>query len=227
MTRYVIAASRPWYGKLADKLRARTGSEFLLISRPEEFTAERMQSLSPAKIFVPHWSERIPEQIFGRFEVIVFHMTDLPYGRGGSPLQNLIVRGHDSTKISAIRCEAGLDTGPVYLKKELSLAGSAREIFERAVGVIEEMIVELVEHEIKPVPQSGDPVVFPRRKPAESDISTLTDLRGVYDHIRMLDAEGYPHAFAEIGRLRFEFTDAEARDGAVTARVRIKLKPDE
>ena len=29
-------------------------------------------------------------------------MTDLPYGRGGSPLQNLIIRGFESTKISAI-----------------------------------------------------------------------------------------------------------------------------
>ncbi len=56
-------------------------------------------------------------------------MTDLPYGRGGSPLQNLIQRGHTSTMLTALRCGAGLDTGDVYLKQPLSLHGSAEEIF--------------------------------------------------------------------------------------------------
>ena len=46
-------------------------------------------------------------------------MTDLPYGRGGSPLQNLIARGFLETKISAILVEKQLDAGPVYLKMEL------------------------------------------------------------------------------------------------------------
>ncbi len=27
-----------------------------------------------------------------KFECVCFHMTDVPYGRGGSPLQNLIIR---------------------------------------------------------------------------------------------------------------------------------------
>jgi len=35
----------------------------------------------------------ILKEIFENYEIILFHMTDLPYGRGGSPLQNLIVRG--------------------------------------------------------------------------------------------------------------------------------------
>ena len=47
-------------------------------------------------------------------------MTDLPYGRGGSPLQNLIVRGHKHTMISAIKCVKELDAGPIYLKKPLT-----------------------------------------------------------------------------------------------------------
>lgn len=44
-------------------------------------------------------------------------MTDLPYGRGGSPLQNLIVRNHYKTKISEIRVKKEIDSGPIYLKK--------------------------------------------------------------------------------------------------------------
>ena len=48
-------------------------------------------------------------------------MTDLPYGRGGSPLQNLIVRGHKETKISAIKVVKELDAGPVLSSLELML----------------------------------------------------------------------------------------------------------
>jgi len=38
-------------------------------------------------------------------------MTDLSYGRGGSPLQNLIVRGYKDTMISALWIEKELDSG--------------------------------------------------------------------------------------------------------------------
>ena len=47
-------------------------------------------------------------------------MTDLPFGRGGSPLQNLIVRGYKSTKLTAIKVQSGIDTGDIYLKKPFS-----------------------------------------------------------------------------------------------------------
>ena len=71
-------------------------------------------------------------------------MTDLPYGLGGSPLQNLIHRGHTSTMLTALRCSAGLDAGDVYLKQPLSLHGSAEEIFLKADGLIEQMIEHIV-----------------------------------------------------------------------------------
>lgn len=221
MSRYAIAASRPWYRGLPARLKQRTGHDFFLIERAEELTAERLRELAPSKLFVPHWSKLIPEAVFGAFETIVFHMTDLPYGRGGSPLQNLIVRGHRTTKLSAIRCEAGLDTGPVYLKKDLGLEGAARDIFERATRVIEEMIVEIIEKNPPPVAQSGEAVVFARRTPADGDLAGAASLAAVYDQIRMLDADGYPHAFLEVGGLRFEFTHAEALGSEVRASVRI------
>ena len=42
-------------------------------------------------------------------------MTDLPYGRGGSPSKS-IIRGLKTTKITAFKCVAEIDAGPVYLK---------------------------------------------------------------------------------------------------------------
>ena len=70
-------------------------------------------------------------------------MTDLPYSRGGSPLQNLILRGHQETQIIALRCVAELDAGPIYMKRPLSLEESAYEIFVRAADVVQEMIEDM------------------------------------------------------------------------------------
>lgn len=221
MSTFVVAASRPGYEEMTRRLEEATGHCFVPITEREAFTAEALDALAPELIFLPHWSFIIPPEIYTAFECIVFHMTDLPYGRGGSPLQNLIVRGHTETRLSALRCVRELDAGPVYLKKDLSLAGSAREIFRRGARLVEEMILEIIATRPRPEPQVGEPVVFKRRKPAQSDLAGLTDPRQIHDHIRMLDAEGYPHAFLEVDGVRYEFTDSELEDGRVRARVRI------
>jgi methionyl-tRNA formyltransferase len=152
-------------------------------------------------------------------------MTDLPYGRGGSPLQNLIVRGHKDTKVSAIKVCKDVDAGDVYLKRNLSLYGTAEEIFMRSSSVSVRMIEEIITKNLKPVPQEGKPVAFKRRKPEESNIADLSDLEKVYDYIRMLDAEGYPKAFLETEFFRFEFSRASLKaDSSIIADVRIIKK---
>jgi methionyl-tRNA formyltransferase len=78
---------------------------------------------------------RVPAEIVERFECICFHMADVSYGRGGSPLQNLILRGHHSTVLTALRIIDELDAGPTYLKKPLSLEGCAQDIYERAANI--------------------------------------------------------------------------------------------
>jgi methionyl-tRNA formyltransferase len=99
---YAIATSRPWNEIMARRLQERTGHDFHLINRKDDLSLEKLSELKPRYIFFPHWSYIVPEEIFNSFECVIFHMTDLPYGRGGSPLQNLIQRGHRETKISAL-----------------------------------------------------------------------------------------------------------------------------
>ena len=151
-------------------------------------------------------------------------MTDLPFGRGGSPLQNLIIRGYTETKLSAIRCVKELDAGDIYLQKKLSLYGSAEEIFLRASKLMVEMMQEIIGKKFVPTPQKGEIVTFKRRKPKEGNISSLTDINKVFDYIRMLDAEGYPRAFLDIGQLHLEFERASLKDGCIKADVKITVR---
>lgn len=221
---YVVASSRPWNRGLAERLATRVNARFMPISTPAGLTLAALEQAAPRAVFFPHWSHIIPEDIHQSFACVIFHMTDLPFGRGGSPLQNLIARGCETTKISALRCEKGLDTGPVYLKRDLSLAGSAEEIFLRADKVIEDMIVEMIERQPQPQPQAGTPTVFKRRTPDMSDLKDTQTLDAAYDLIRMMDADGYPRAFLDVGPLRLEFSRAARKTDGIVADVRITAR---
>ena len=224
MRTLLLLSSRPWNAGLADRLTTELERPVHAISKPADLRLEAVEALDPEWIFVPHWSHLIAEPIWSRWPTVIFHMTDLPYGRGGSPLQNLIIRGHDSTTLTALRCSAELDAGHVYSKEPLSLHGTAEEIFLRADALIESMIARIVRERPDPLPQTGDPVIFSRRRPQQSNLTECPsgDLAAWYDHIRMLDAEGYPHAFLEVQGMRLEFRRASLRSDGLYVDVRIK-----
>lgn len=208
---------------MIERLVARTDANFVLISDASDLNMANLASINPRFVFLPHWSHRIDASIFGKFECVIFHMTDLPFGRGGSPLQNLIARGIYETKITALRCVEEMDAGPVYLKKPLSLYGSAEEIFLRASDVIEDMIVHILDAAVEPMPQEGVPTTFKRRRPEDGNLATAQSLEQAFDLIRMLDADGYPNAFVNLGPLKFEFSRASRKADHVMADVRISF----
>ena len=211
----IIATIKSWNIERAKELQRKYEGvhEIVLYTDREAFVPENICDFQPDYIFLPHWSYIMPKEITDNWECVVFHMTDLPYGRGGSPLQNLIVRGHKETKISAIRVTEKLDGGPIYMKRALSLEGSAQEIFVRCSDMIfREMIPQFLEQgkeKITPIPQEGEPVLFKRRKPEDGEITSDMKTDQIYDYIRMLDAEGYPRAFMAFGDYRLEFEQAE------------------
>lgn len=194
--------------------------EFLLIQNKEGLSSLLCKD-RPNYIFFPHWSWIIPKEIYDAFHCVVFHMTDLPFGRGGSPLQNLLVRGIYETKISAIKVCAGVDTGPVYFKEHVDISkGSADEIFTKVSNIVFEKMIPrfLTENELTPVEQSGEVVTFKRRTPEQSEIPEGLSPRQIYDYIRMLDGEDYPTAFRRFNSGKIYFTDAHYSNNTVTAR---------
>lgn len=224
---YLIVTVKDWYVEMFNNLKNQYPEiEWTLIKSKQDFTLSNLNKIKPLKIFIPHWSYKIEEEIFESFECIVFHMTDLPFGRGGSPLQNLIVRGFKDTKVSALKVDYGMDTGDIYLKKELSLSGTATEIFKRTALVIEKMICEILDKKLKPQAQTGPATEFKRRKPSDSNMNSIPDLNKVHDHIRMLDCNDYPNAYLETDYLKIEFTNAQlnSNNEIVIANVRISKK---
>jgi len=219
---YLVAGSPPWSRKVFDQSISKYPGSWHFVSRPEELTVDLVVRLVPRYVFFLHWSWRVPAEIVGDYECVCFHMTDVPFGRGGSPLQNLIVRGYRRTKLTALRMVEAFDAGPVYLKADLSLAGSAEEIYLRASHLSARMIGQLIERQPTPTPQQGEPIVFKRRRPDESRIGARLSPTKLYDFIRMLDAEGYPRAYVEHAGYRWELSSATLEQGEVRAAVTIR-----
>jgi len=224
--KYILLSEKKWHDDLFDNLKNRINEDWVRIKSKEDFNLINLQNLNPSIIFIPHWSYIIEKKIYLNYECIVFHMTDLPFGRGGSPLQNLILRKIRETKISALRVSNGIDEGDIYLKVPLSLEGTAKQIFERTTPIIQCMISQIIDYKLLPSPQVGESVLFKRRKPDESCIENLNELDQVFDYIRMLDCEGYPRAFIEAVNLKFEFSNAkfDKDQNIINANVRIFKK---
>jgi methionyl-tRNA formyltransferase len=216
---YIVAGIKSWNRKVFSEIVSKYPGRWIFYSAKEQLTYDSLISLNPRYLFFLHWSWIVPDEIVDKYECICFHMTDVPYGRGGNPLQNLIMQGKRQTKLSAFRMVRELDAGPVYMKRELSLEGNAEEIYIRATNISAEMIKDIIQAEPVAIPQAGDVVIFKRRNPAQSIIPRQESLSRLYDFIRMLDAKGYPYAYLEHAGFRYEFHRAKLYDGKIKANV--------
>ncbi len=130
MNTYVIATVKSWNIENSIKFISRNPRDvFRLVTEKSELTEEMLREVRPRYIFFPHWSWMIPECIYERYECVVFHMTDLPFGRGGSPLQHLLVRGMYQTGAG----RAGRPAGGVQPAKQGTKHDSGRAVWETAV----------------------------------------------------------------------------------------------
>ena len=227
MENIIIATIKEWnianYFQLKNKFKDKYA--FHLITDKDELSKENIDKLNPKYIFFPHWSWIIAKGIYSKYECIVFHMTDLPYGRGGSPFQNLIIREVYDTKISALRVEDGLDTGDIYIKENFNISvGSAEENFIKLSSIVfQKMIPKFLDEKLIATKQEGITIEFKRRKPKDSklDIEKKITLHKLYDFIRMLDAEGYPKAFIKLNSLKLELSEVHMKSGKLTGRFEV------
>ena len=227
MKNIVIATIKEWNINNYFELKKELENEYslYLLTNKDELSFKNIETINPKYIFFPHWSWIIPENIYKNYECILFHMTDLPYGRGGSPLQNLIINKVYNTKISALKVTKGLDEGDIYLKEDFDISkGSANEIYINASKLIfKKLIPNILRQNPTPVRQEGDVVNFKRRTPEQSNIKMLNDvsIANLYDFIRMLDAPSYPKAYLELDNFKMELFEVIIKDGKLEGRFEV------
>jgi len=192
----------------------------------DEINLIQIKKINPKIIFFIHWSKIIKESLFEKYLCIQFHASNLPKGRGGSPIQNQILQNIKKTKLTAFKISKKLDSGPICLQEDLMLAGDAEQILKKIEIKSIKMINKIIKiKKLKFKKQVGKPSYFKRRKPLESriDTSQILTIDKLYDFLRMLDAPGYPGAFIELNKFKFIFNNIKKINSKLSAEVIISI----
>lgn len=151
---------------------------------------------------------------------IVVHASDLPRGRGFSPLTWQILEGKNKIPLTMIAMADKADAGDILMQYWLEFEGHELndEMRSRMGGAIQDMCVDLVSSPTAPgrKKQSGDPSWYRRRKPADSELDPTKSLAEQFELLRVVDNERYPAFFDFRGRryvLKVESGPAPACNG--------------
>ncbi len=206
--KYLFCAHRDWAIRLHEKL-SKKYKNLELLTDPRKLTLKNLKKMNPKMIFFPDWSWIIPKSIVKNYQCVCIHESDLPKFRGGSPIQNQIIRGIKQTKSTAFLMDTGIDTGDILLKKSLSLEGSINEIFQQMIDNDFELIDKIIKGKYTIKKQKGHTTIFKRRKPKQSELKDLENSKlYLYNFIRML-GDPYPNAFIKIGKKKLIFKSAK------------------
>ena len=199
---------------------------FIFLKKKKNLNIKFLKKIKPDIIFFPHWNYIVKKEIFQNYLCIGFHTSPLPYGRGGSPVQNMIVRNFKKTKLCSLKLTEKIDSGPIYMKKEISLEGTGEKIFLNIYKSILDMIFKIE----KKIPiakiQKGKAVYFKRRKLKDGNLLVSENINEIFNLIRMLDINflNYPKAFIKNKKIIFKFKNARLKKNKIEAEVDILRK---
>ena len=136
---------------------------------------EEILRLKPETIITPGWSWYIPNELLDFRPCVTYHPGKLPKDRGGSPIQNQMRNGETWTYVNVMKQEAGLDEGPVYLRKKIALDGYVDDVWKRmtSAGVMltRQYLQGIGSGRLKPEAQSNEPpTIYNRVTSADAEL---------------------------------------------------------
>ena len=220
----IIACSKNWFFKERKIKKFLRQKNVYLFKNKKDLNLKKLEKINPKYIFFPHWSYKVEDNILKKFKCICFHTAPLPFGRGGSPIQNQIKLGFKRTKVCALKMEKILDAGPIYLTEKILLNGNLSEILKRISDKIYIMIKKILKKEPKLKKQKGKIYNFKRLGEKDNIINLKNNLSSVYDQIRMLDDLSYPNAYIKKGNCKIEFFNAKIKKNNIYVNAKIFKK---
>lgn len=103
-----------------------------------------------------------------RFGFINLHFSLLPAWRGAAPVQRSILNGDQVSGVSVFALDSGMDTGPVYVQREVPIHPyeNAGELLAHMAVLGPEVVSEtlsMIESGIPPTTQSHDGVTYAKK----------------------------------------------------------------
>jgi methionyl-tRNA formyltransferase len=130
---------------------------------------------------------------------LVVHASDLPKGRGLSPLSWLILSGENRIPVCLLEAIEAVDAGPIIYKEWLAFEG--HELNDEIRDVLGETQVRLCQRfldELNPpigISQKGEVTTFERRRPEDSRLDPHKTIVEQFNLLRIVDNQRYPAFF--------------------------------
>ncbi len=135
---------------------------------------------------------------------IVVHASDLPEGKGFSPMQWQILEGKDEIIITLFEAVKEVDAGPYYLKKVLKFEGTElyNELRYKLGKIVVEMCLDFVNsyNKLMPIAQNGNETFYRKRTSKDDELDPHKSIAEQFNHFRIADNENYPLWFEYKGR---------------------------
>ena len=130
---------------------------------------------------------------------IVIHASDLPKGKGMSPLTWQVLEGKNEIVFSLFKATEKLDEGDIFIKKTLKLNGNelVDELREKQVEMPLDLATSFINDHgnLKAVKQEGEGFQYQRRTPLDSQLDINKTISEQFNVLRVCDNENYPAFF--------------------------------
>lgn len=130
---------------------------------------------------------------------LVVHESDLPNGRGFSPMSWQIIEGKNEIPFCLIEAAEDVDSGKIWIQDSIKLNGTELSGEWRVLQgekTLELCIRFLKEYQfLKPTFQVGVPTWYPRRGPKDSMLDINKSLLEQFNLLRTVDNDKYPAFF--------------------------------
>lgn len=150
-------------------------------------------------------------------KVLVIHASDLPAGRGWSPLVWQVLEGKTEIVVTLFEAVDKVDDGPVWTKTSIFLEGHelVDEINKKLFSAECELMTYAVEHfdDVVPKEQAKEGITFYRKRTQEdSRIDPDKTFREQFNLLRIADPDRYP-AFMDLCGHRYKITIEKMETG--------------
>jgi methionyl-tRNA formyltransferase len=130
---------------------------------------------------------------------IVVHGSDLPKGRGWSPILWQILEGKNEIPITLFEANEGVDDGDIYFKDKIMFEGHelSGEIREKQATKTMEMCFRFLDNydNLKAEKQIDKSIYYRKRNPLDSELDIEKSLKEQFNLLRIVNNAEYPAFF--------------------------------
>ena len=143
--------------------------------------------------------EKIFKKLYlNKFNLVV-HESDLPKGKGWSPLTWQVLEGNNEIPITLFEASEKVDNGKIYLREMLILQGHELidEIRHQQGEITIKLILQFIKKidNIKGKEQLGESTYYPRRTLKDSQLDIQQSINDQFNLLRVVDNGRYPAFF--------------------------------